>query len=102
MLVELSIIPAGSGGHISDELAEVLKIVSHSDLPYQLTPTSTCIEGDWHEVMAVVKLCHEKVREHSSHVFTMIKIEDEADETGKLVKNVASVVDKAGKPMSRP
>jgi len=31
----------------SKEIAEVLRIVDDSGLPYQLTPAGTCIEGDW-------------------------------------------------------
>jgi len=45
MLVELSILPLVGDGHLSDELAEVLKLIDSSGLSYQLTPTATCIEG---------------------------------------------------------
>jgi uncharacterized protein YqgV (UPF0045/DUF77 family) len=37
MLAELSILPLGGDSHISDELAEVLKLVDGFGLPYQLT-----------------------------------------------------------------
>ena len=38
MLVELSILPLVGDGHLSDELAEVLKLIDSYGLPYQLTP----------------------------------------------------------------
>jgi len=101
MLVELSIIPVGNDAHLSDDLAGTLRIVDDSQLPYQLTPAGTCIEGNWDEVMAVVRRCHEQMRERSSHVFTTIRIEDEADAENKLVNNVASVAEKVAKPLSR-
>ena len=41
MLVELSILPLVGDGHLSDELAEVLKLIDSYGLPYQLTPTAT-------------------------------------------------------------
>jgi uncharacterized protein YqgV (UPF0045/DUF77 family) len=47
MLAELSIIPVGGSTHSSAELAKVLKLVEKSGLPYQLTPSATCIEGEW-------------------------------------------------------
>lgn len=97
MLVELSIIPLGTGAHISDELAEVLTEVDASGLPYQLTPAGTCIEGEWDEVMRVVRACHERARGRSSHVITTIKIEDQAGETNQLASNIASVRAKAGR-----
>ena len=45
MLFELSVIPLGGDVHLSEELADVLAVVHASGLPYELGPTSTCIEG---------------------------------------------------------
>ncbi|MFP4416166.1 MAG: MTH1187 family thiamine-binding protein [Chitinivibrionales bacterium] len=94
MLAELSIIPLGEGVHISNELARVVKIIKGSGLSYQLTPSGTCLEGNWDEVITTIRLCHEAVRENSSHVITTIKIEDEQGENNKLVRNIASVEEK--------
>jgi uncharacterized protein (TIGR00106 family) len=101
MLVELAIIPLGGDTHLSDELAEVLEVVHASGLPYELTPSGTCIEGEWGEVMATVRRCHDRARERSPHVITTIKIEDDAGERDKLHRNVASVDEKAGHPLGR-
>ncbi|HXG64366.1 MAG TPA: MTH1187 family thiamine-binding protein [Blastocatellia bacterium] len=101
MLVELSITPLGGDPHISDEIAEALKLIDASGLPYQLTPSATCIEGEWDEVMALVRQCHDRVREKSPHVITTIKIEDEEGATGKLTQNVASVEKKVGHALRR-
>jgi uncharacterized protein YqgV (UPF0045/DUF77 family) len=51
MLAELSIMPIGGDSHTSGKLAEILKLIDASGLPYQLTPTATCIEGKWEEIM---------------------------------------------------
>src|SRR5436190_22215684 len=91
MLVELSVIPLGGDTHLSERLAEVLKVVDASGLPYQLTPAGTCIEGSWDEVMAVVRHCHETARNTSAHVITTLKIDDEADGKDKLIWNVESL-----------
>jgi uncharacterized protein (TIGR00106 family) len=99
MLLELSIIPVGSHAHSSSELAKVLKLVEHSGLPYQLTPTGTCIEGEWDEVMPLVRQCHERARKGSPHLVTLIKIEDDEGERNKLGRNVASVEEKIGHPL---
>jgi uncharacterized protein (TIGR00106 family) len=102
MLVELSILPLVGDGHLSDELAEVLKLIDSAGLPYQLTPTATCIEGDWNEVMELVRQCHNCVRSKASHVATLIKIEDEDGVTDKLIRNISSVEQKAGRQLSSP
>jgi len=97
MLFELSIIPLGGNTHLSGEIAEAVKMIDASGLPYQLTPSGTCIEGDWQEVMALIRQCHERMRERSVHVITTIKIEDEEGGRDKLTQNVKSVEDKVGK-----
>lgn len=97
MLVELSIIPLGGGAHLSDEIATALELVDESGLRYQLTPSGTCIEGEWEEVMDLVRRCHERVRESSPHVFTTVRIEDEEGARDKLTRNVTSVEEKVGR-----
>jgi uncharacterized protein (TIGR00106 family) len=98
MLVELSIITLGET-HLSGILAEVLTLVDESGLPYQLTPAGTCIEGEWDEVMPLARRCHDRARAASSHVITLIKVEDEAGARDKLKTNVASVQEKAGRAL---
>lgn len=101
MIIEFSIIPLGGDTHISTEVAEALKIVDTSGLPYQLTPLGTCLEGEWDEVMTTIRRCHERVRELSPHVITTIKIEDEQGAKDKLSRNVVSVEEKVGHTLER-
>ena len=51
MLAELTIIPLGRGQHISSAIAPAISLIETSGLPFQLTPSGTCIEGDWDRVM---------------------------------------------------
>lgn len=94
MLVDLSVTPLSGETKISEEIAKVVKIIEDSDLPYQLTPTGTVIEGSWADVMAVVEKCHNKARENAPHVITTIKIEDELGAENKLTENISSVQEK--------
>jgi uncharacterized protein (TIGR00106 family) len=101
MLAELSIMPLGGDAHISDELADVLKLVDTFGLPYQLTPAGTCIEGEWTEVMELIHQCHNRVRAKSPHVVTLIKIEDDEGQKDKLTRNIVSVEQKAGRKLQK-
>jgi len=96
MLADLTIIPIGSSAHTSDTLAEVLEAIDSSGIAYQLTPTTTCLEGSWDKVMNVVRLCHEIARRHHAHVDTEIRIEDDGD-SGMLRHNLESVESRAGR-----
>jgi uncharacterized protein (TIGR00106 family) len=102
MLIELSIHPLGRGTHLSQDLAEIMKIVDGSGLNYCLTPMGTCIEGEWDHVMALVKRCHEQARLRSMHVITTVRIDDEAGATDKLIENIASVERAVGHQLNRP
>jgi uncharacterized protein (TIGR00106 family) len=101
MLVELSIVPLGCDVSWSDELAEILKRVDASGLPYVLTPSGTCIEGEWDPVMALVHQCHDLARRSSPHVLTSIRIEDEEGVRDQLTRNIASVEDKLGRTLRK-
>lgn len=93
----MTIYPLGTGSHISHELGEILSIIDDSGLPYCLTPSGTCIEGEWEEVMAVVRRCHEYARNQSSHVIPAITIEDEEGATDKIRQNIVAVERAAGR-----
>ena len=101
MLVELTINTLRRGTHLSKDLVEILNIVDTSNLPYSLTPFGTCIEGDWDQVMGLVKQCHALAKSSSHHVMTSIQIEDEDRAVNKLEENVAAVERLAGHKLSR-
>lgn len=54
-LVAVAIAPFGVGNELAQEVAEVVKIIRESGLPNRTTAMFTEIEGEWDEVMAVVK-----------------------------------------------
>ncbi|MFN0120557.1 MAG: MTH1187 family thiamine-binding protein [Blastocatellia bacterium] len=101
MLVELQMTPLGRGTHLGHDLAEVLKIIDDSGLPYCLTPAGTCIEGTWDEVMPLVRRCHDHMRTTATRVLTTIRIDDELGERNKLIENLQSVERAAGRPLRR-
>jgi uncharacterized protein (TIGR00106 family) len=94
MLFELSVIPTGEV-HLSGVIAEVLKKIDSSGVPYQFTPCGTCLEGEWDTVMPLLNECHRIARTRSPHVITTIRIDDDG-ETNKLSRNLRSVEEKAG------
>lgn len=99
MLVELNIVPLSGHVHISQEIAEVVKLIDESGLRYRLMPSGTCIEGGWDEVMSLVRRCHERARSMASHVITTVTIEDEEGVGDKLVSNITSIEEKIGHPL---
>lgn len=54
-LVALAIAPLGEGEEVAQDVAEVVEVIRQSGLTHQTTSMFTEIEGEWDEVMAVVK-----------------------------------------------
>ncbi|MEK9199703.1 MTH1187 family thiamine-binding protein [Ureibacillus sp. FSL E2-3493] len=54
-LVAVAIAPFGVGDELAEEVAEVVKVIRKSGLPNRTTSMFTEIEGEWDEVMKVVK-----------------------------------------------
>ena len=54
-LVAVAIAPFGEGDELAEYVAEVVKVIRESGLPNETHSMFTEIEGEWDEVMRVVK-----------------------------------------------
>ncbi len=54
-LIAVAIAPCGVGDELAPQVAEVVKVIRESGLPNRTTSMFTEIEGEWDEVMKVVK-----------------------------------------------
>lgn len=54
-LIAVAIAPCGTGDELSKEVAEVIRVIRASGLPSRTNSMFTEIEGEWDEVMQVVK-----------------------------------------------
>ncbi|MEU2121333.1 MTH1187 family thiamine-binding protein [Nocardia niwae] len=55
MIIAFSVTPLGTGVDVGRAVAEAVRVVRASGLPNRTDAMFTTIEGDWDEVMAVVK-----------------------------------------------
>ncbi len=101
MLAEFSVVPLDKGVSLSDYVSKVLDLVDQSGLEYQLTPMGTIVEGDWDEVMNLIKKCHHTMREHSDRVETKIIIDDRVGAKNRITGKIESVEKKLGKKLKK-
>jgi uncharacterized protein (TIGR00106 family) len=101
MLVEFTIIPIGIGSSLGEKLAEVLKIVDASGLPYKVNPMGTVIEGEWNEVMKLIKQCHETVMKTGERAITKLSIDDRKGKTNRIEEKVTSIEKRIGKSLKK-
>ena len=91
VLVEFSVVPVGKGVSLGPIISRVLKLVSESGVRYRANPMGTVLEGEWDEVMGVVKKCHEAVMKESERAVTTIKIDDRKGSEARMDKKLESV-----------
>ncbi|MBC7220544.1 MTH1187 family thiamine-binding protein [Candidatus Bipolaricaulota bacterium] len=94
IVCEFSIVPIGSGESLSSHVARCERIVRESGLPHRLTAMGTIVEGEWDEVLAVIRACHMAVRADVRRVSTLIRIDDREGPPGRLEQKVRSVEEK--------
>ncbi len=94
IVCEFTITPIGAGESLSAYVARCERIVQESGLPHMLTPMGTVVEGEWDEVLAVIRACHMVVRADCRRVSTLIKIDDRESPPGRLEQKVRSVEEK--------
>ena len=75
MIVAISISPSGGDetGGVSEAVADAVRVIRESGLPNETNAMFTNIEGEWDEVMAVVKAAVFRVAESSPRVGLVLK-----------------------------
>jgi len=101
MLCEFTIIPLDKGMNFSPYVARMMEIVEKSGLPHKLTPMSTVVEGEWDEVMALVKACRDEIAKDSMRISVHISIDDRIGATGRLEGKIKSVEAKLGRDVCK-
>jgi len=91
VLLEFSMSPLGKGESVGKYVARSLDIVDKSGLDYRLNPMGTVLEGEWDDVMAVVKQCYLRMKQDCNRISCSIKIDYRKGHAGRLRTKVASV-----------
>ncbi|GAC1358559.1 MAG: MTH1187 family thiamine-binding protein [Acidimicrobiales bacterium] len=91
MLAAFSITPLGAGDSVGEAVAEAVRLVRASGLPNETNAMFTNVEGPWDDVMALIKLCVDRVSEVAPRVSVVVKLDVRPGHDGALVDKVATV-----------
>ena len=91
MLVAFSVTPLGVGDGVAEYVADAVRVVRASGLPNRTDAMFTTIEGDWDEVMAVVKEAVAAVAARAPRVSVTLKADVRPGVTGALQAKVDAV-----------
>jgi uncharacterized protein (TIGR00106 family) len=99
VLLEFSMSPLGKGESVGAYVARSLEIVEQSGLDYRLHAMGTVLEGEWDEVMGVVKQCYDAMRTDCPRISCSIKIDAREGASGRLASKVQSVEQRLGRTL---
>jgi uncharacterized protein (TIGR00106 family) len=91
MIAAFSITPLGVGDSVADAVAGAVRIVRESGLPNETNAMFTNIEGEWDEVMGVIRRCVDAVSAVAPRVSVVIKIDHRPGVTDALTSKVQAV-----------
>ena len=91
MLIAFSVTPIGVGEGVGEIVAEAVRVVRASGLPNQTDSMFTTIEGDWDEVMAVVKDAVDAVAARAPRVSLVLKADIRPGATDGLTSKVETI-----------
>jgi uncharacterized protein YqgV (UPF0045/DUF77 family) len=69
---------------MSAAVADAVRVVRASGLPFHTDSMFTTVEGEWEECMAVVRGAVEAVQRHGDRVSLVLKADIRAGRTGEL------------------
>lgn len=97
--IDLSIVPIGVGVSLSEYVAACERVLQEAGLSHTLHAFGTNVEGEWDEVFAAVKSCHEVVhRMGAPRVHSSLRIGTRTDRAQTLDDKVKSVERKMAGP----
>ncbi len=92
VIVDLCVVPIGVGLSVSKYIAECEKIIKQAGLKSMLHAYGTNIEGEWDDVFAAVKKCHERVHEMGApRISSTLRIGTRIDRDQTMEDKIKSV-----------
>jgi len=91
-IVDLCVVPLGVGVSVSQYVVACERILKEAGLKTQLHAYGTNIEGEWDDVFAAIKRCHETVHAMGApRISTVIKLGTRTDRDQTMDDKVRSV-----------
>jgi len=95
VIVDLCVVPIGVGVSVSPYVAKCEKILSDAGLKTILHSYGTNIEGEWDEVFAAIKKCHEELHKMGvPRISTSIRLGTRTDRDQTMEDKIKSVQQK--------
>jgi uncharacterized protein (TIGR00106 family) len=91
MIVSFSVTPLGVGESVGEYVADAVRVVRESGLPNRTDAMFTSVEGEWDEVMDVVRRAVDVVAARAPRVSLVLKADVRAGVTDGLTSKVETL-----------
>ena len=92
VIADLCVVPIGVGVSVSEHVAACERVLLAAGLEIRLHAYGTNIEGEWDEVFAAIKRCHEVVHAMGApRISTTIKLGTRTDREQSMADKIRSV-----------
>ncbi|MEV8530946.1 MTH1187 family thiamine-binding protein [Streptomyces sp. NPDC051211] len=91
MIVAFSVTPLGVGEEVGEYVADAVRVVRESGLPNRTDAMFTTIEGEWNEVMDVVRRAVAAVEQRAPRVSFILKADIRPGVTDGITSKVDTV-----------
>jgi uncharacterized protein (TIGR00106 family) len=92
IIADLCVVPLGVGVSVSEYVATCEKVLKEAGLKTALHAYGTNIEGEWDEVFAAIKKCHEVIHQMGApRITTTLKFGTRTDRAQTMEDKVQSV-----------
>ena len=96
-IADLCVIPMGIGVSVSREVAVCERILAEAGLKTKLHAYGTNIEGEWDDIVAAIKRCHEAIHAMGvPRISTNLRIGTRTDREQTMDDKIRSVEQKLG------
>lgn len=95
VMVDLCVVPLGVGVSVSKYVALCQQVLEDAGLKIQLHAYGTNIEGEYDQVFAAIKTCHEQIHAAGApRITTTIKLGSRVDREQTMEDKLRSVAEK--------
>jgi len=97
VIADLCVVPLGVGVSVSKEVAACERVFAEAGLKTTLHAYGTNIEGEWDEVFAAIKRCHEVVHAMGApRISSSLRFGTRVDRPQSMEEKIRSVEEKMG------
>jgi uncharacterized protein (TIGR00106 family) len=97
-IADVCVVPLGVGVSVSEYVVACEQIFREAGLNPRLHAYGTNVEGEWEEIMAAIKHCHERVHEMGApRISTTIRLGTRIDKDSTIREKIESVRSKLRK-----